>query len=160
MAKATFPSNLLLSWELKFNLVTGLGNVWRLQIKIPISQMKSETLLRLPISWDQFHKGFISSWFKYCENFFCSSYDYNYQIWSQICTCHGSWAVVTCAKLWPDLIIIFQVKSMCSFSRFGLSVHKPYVKWVTGLSTQSNWHSTTKAIDQTLEVLVLDYRVP
>ena len=31
------------------------------------------------------------------------------QIRSQICVCHDSWAVVTCAKLWPDRMIIFHV---------------------------------------------------
>ena len=32
---------------------------------------------------------------------------------SQFCTCHYSSAVVTCAKLWPDLIIIFHVRAIC-----------------------------------------------
>ena len=32
----------------------------------------------------------------------CSSYLKNdYEIRSQFCTCHDSWAVVSCAKLWP-----------------------------------------------------------
>ena len=35
----------------------------------------------------------------------------NYPIRSQTYTCHDSWAVVTCAKLWPDLIIIFKVRA-------------------------------------------------
>ena len=37
---------------------------------------------------------------------------------SQFCTCHDSSAVMTCAKLWPDVIIIFHVKSMCTVTRF------------------------------------------
>ena len=32
---------------------------------------------------------------------------------AQICTCHDSLAVVTCAKLCLDLIIIFQVRTVC-----------------------------------------------
>ena len=30
----------------------------------------------------------------------------NYHIRSQFCTCHNSWVVVACAKLWPDLMCI------------------------------------------------------
>ena len=33
--------------------------------------------------------------------------DFNHPIRPQFCTCHDSWAVMTCAKLWLDLIIIF-----------------------------------------------------
>ena len=29
---------------------------------------------------------------------------------SQICICHGSWAVMTCAKLWSDWIFIFNIR--------------------------------------------------
>ena len=44
--------------------------------------------------------------------FACSSYvEYNDEIRSQFCTCHNSLAVVTCANLWPDFIIIFINKS-------------------------------------------------
>ena len=45
-----------------------------------------------------------------CENLHSFSYDLNDPSRSQNCTCHDSSAVVTCAKLWPDQIIIFQVK--------------------------------------------------
>ena len=47
----------------------------------------------------------------------------------QICTHHDSPAVMTCAKLLPELIIIFHVKAGCNFTRFGLWAHKPLVKW-------------------------------
>ena len=30
---------------------------------------------------------------------------------SQFCTCHDSFAVMTCAKLWPDQMIIFHTKA-------------------------------------------------
>ena len=42
-----------------------------------------------------------------------------------ICTCHDSSAVVTCAKSWPDWIIIFRVRTTWFFPRFGLWAHKP-----------------------------------
>ena len=38
-------------------------------------------------------------------NIACCSYTKNnVSIRSQLCTCHDSWAVMTCANLWPDLI--------------------------------------------------------
>ena len=45
-----------------------------------------------------------------CKKFFCFNHDSHNPVRSQICTCHDSWAVVACAKLWPDLIIIFHVR--------------------------------------------------
>ena len=54
----------------------------------------------------------------------------NYPIRSQICICHDSWAVVTCAKLWPDWIIIVKVRSISIFTIYGLCVDKPFVKSV------------------------------
>ena len=56
-----------------------------------------------------FHKEFMSSWFESCENSLCFDCNFNHPK-SLIRTCHGSWAAVTCAKLWPDLIIIFLVR--------------------------------------------------
>ena len=46
----------------------------------------------------------------------------------QICTCHDSWAVMTCAKLWPDQIILFHIRAKRISTRFQLWVHKPFVK--------------------------------
>ena len=37
---------------------------------------------------------------------FCSGFHLNGPVRSAFCTCHDSWAVVICAKLWPDMIII------------------------------------------------------
>ena len=39
----------------------------------------------------------------------CPNNPFNHPIRSQICTCYDSLAVVTCAKLWSDLIIIFHI---------------------------------------------------
>ena len=52
---------------------------------------------------DSFHKILMSSWLNSCENRFCS----DDMIMPQFCTCHDSSAVVTCAKVGPDLIISF-----------------------------------------------------
>ena len=46
----------------------------------------------------------------------CYSYDSSR---SQICTCHDSSAVVACAKLWPDQVIIFHITVTYIFTRFG-----------------------------------------
>ena len=46
----------------------------------------------------------------------------------QICTCHDSCAVMTCAKLWPDQIILFHIRAKRISTRFQLWVHKPFVK--------------------------------
>ena len=64
-----------------------LCTIWRTRFRL-ISQMLYELITE--ISWKSL------------------SFDYstNNLFTSQICTCHDSLAVVTCAKLWPDLIII------------------------------------------------------
>ena len=49
-------------------------------------------------------------------------------IHSQFCICHGSFAIVACEKLWPDVIIIFHVRTTQNFERFGLLVHCLFVK--------------------------------
>ena len=66
---------------------------------------------------------------KYWSNHFCS---YHKLIRLQFCTSHDSSAVMTCAKLWPDCIIIFQLRAIWIFAKFGLWAHKPFVKWVPG----------------------------
>ena len=42
------------------------------------------------------------------------------KIWSQFCTCHDSWAVMACAKLWPDCIIRIKITTKVFYSRFQL----------------------------------------
>ena len=42
------------------------------------------------------------------KNTFCLNFTSNYSIRSWFFTCHDSWAVVAYAKLWPDLMNIFQ----------------------------------------------------
>ena len=53
---------------------------------------------------------------------------------SQLCTCHNSRAVLVCAKLWHDLIIIFTSEQHMYFlsTRFGSWVHKLFVKCILG----------------------------
>ena len=58
-----------------------------------------------------FHQRSRSLWLKSCENPFCGDSDSCDAIRSQFCTGHDSSVVVTCAKLWPDSIIIFKVKT-------------------------------------------------
>ena len=74
----------------------------------------------------------MSSWLKSWENSFCSSADFNDTIRSYFCTCHNSWAVVTCAKIWPDCII-FPVRAILMFIIFRLWAHILFVEWVRGI---------------------------
>ena len=85
----------------------------------------------------QISQTFMNSYSKSCQNSFCSRFKMIDLISSPLCTCHDSSAVVTCAKLWPDLVIIFHVISTCNFTRFELWAHKLFVRWVSG--TQYNW---------------------
>ena len=64
------------------------------------------------------------------EIVFTPNFDSKNPIKSQICTGHDSSAVVTYAKLWPDLIIIHHVRATWIFTRFELWTHKLFVKWV------------------------------
>ena len=74
----------------------------------------------------------MSSQPKSCKNSYYSYLNNNALIKSQFCTCHDSWAVVTCAKLWLVWIIICHLKAMCILVRFGLWAHKRLVKRVPG----------------------------
>ena len=51
----------------------------------------------------------------------------NDPIRSQFCTCHDSWAVMTCAKLWPDWITRIRISQRVTSTRFQLWAQKP--KW-------------------------------
>ena len=82
--------------------------------------------------------------------YICSYFNFDYTIRSQFCTCHDSWAVMACAKLepdliiifhlrWavmacaklePDLIIIFHLSTKCFCTRLGSWAHTPFVKWI------------------------------
>ena len=57
-----------------------------------------------------FHKGFTSSLRKSRKIIFAL-----YPFKSQICTCHNSWAVITCANWWSDHIIISSVAVTCVY---------------------------------------------
>ena len=68
------------------------------------------------------------------ENFSNSSFNSNNITKSQFYTCHSSSTAVTCAKLWPDRITIFHMRTTHIFIIFGLWVHKSllngsYVTW-------------------------------
>ena len=52
----------------------------------------------------------MSSSSKSRDNSCCSFLDNNDAIRPQFCTCHDSWAVGTCANLWPDCILRIKIK--------------------------------------------------
>ena len=71
------------------------------------------------------HKVYISLWSKFCKNM-CENTD---EFRSQFYTCHDSWAVVTCANLWPDWIIRIEIRASWIFTRFQWWAHRVFVKW-------------------------------
>ena len=72
------------------------------------------------------------SWSKSCENSFCSNYNYNNEIRTQICICHDSSAVMICVKLWPDCVIIFFKENRNIYKIWITSsiAHKSLVRWL------------------------------
>ena len=52
------------------------------------------------------------------KNSFWSDFCSDDAIRSQFCTCHDSSAVMSCVKLWPDIIIIFHIKASIKASIF------------------------------------------
>ena len=60
----------------------------------------------------QFYDPFYKRPWAHHWNSFCSNFDSNNPIGSQICTCHDSYA-----KLWHDMIIIFHVRAICIFHK-------------------------------------------
>ena len=70
---------------------------------------------------------------------------YNYAIISQFCTCHDSWAVVTCAKLLYDWIIEFKIKAKRIFKRFQLwVVNKGLPIWISPVMLPIDKHMARK----------------
>ena len=82
-------------------------------------------------AWGPSHKGFMRSSFKSWGNSVSSYFDSNDPIRSQFFTCHDSLAVMACAKMWHDcIIIIFYISAIYIFKILWW-VHKPFVKWVS-----------------------------
>ena len=61
--------------------------------------------------WDSSHKHFVSSYAKLLQNTQCSNAKNGDQITSEFCTCHNSWAVVTCAKFWHDWMVRIKIRA-------------------------------------------------
>ena len=76
------------------------------------------------------------------------------QIRSRFCTCHDSSAVVTCAKLWPDLVNRIMIKAKANFSRFNYELINPlwkgppkFWKWVNILHVSACFHPGFHTLD-------------
>ena len=76
-----------------------------------------------------FHKEFMSSYSNLTKNSCCSYLKNDDLIRTQFCTSNDSWAVVTCANLWPDWIIRIMITAKRMFTRFKWWSHKLNVKW-------------------------------
>ena len=117
----------------------------------PVSQVSKSTLVH-GIQYDPViscHLGPISHRDHELINKIMWKYNYfhirnNHPNRSKFCACHNSWAVVTCAKLWPDHIIRIKVRVKIVFSKiFMMSswiVSKigpwPYCQYTSGLIGQ------------------------
>ena len=103
----------------------------QLHDKIMSNQNPSASAFRTSCQnfWVPLHKGFRSSWMKSCENSFRYNFNLNYAIRSQFCTWHDSWAVMTCAKLWPDWSLSLK-KSNMNFNE--IWIMSSYIVWKTG----------------------------
>ena len=82
-------------------------------------------------AWVPSHIGSMRSSFKSRENSVSSYFDSNDPITSQFCTCHDSLAVMACAKMWHDCIIIIFLHKYYIYFNFLWWVHRPFVKWVS-----------------------------
>ena len=76
------------------------------QTPLSLPMLKVWLVFRYPFHWQ-----FVSLQLKSRENYFNFNSNSNEPIRSQICTYHDTWAVMTCAKSWPDWMIIFQVRT-------------------------------------------------
>ena len=83
------------------------------------------------------------------KNSLCSNLDSNDSIKPPICTCHDSRAVMTCANLWLDWIIISHLRAITIFTRFGLWAQKMLVKSVTGVGFTQVFVSTNSIFMKT-----------
>ena len=77
------------------------------------------------VSRETFGKGFRRSLFKYSGNSVHSNFNSNDPIRSQFCTCHNSWAVMTCANLWPDMLCISKVRATHFFQDLNYELINP-----------------------------------
>ena len=82
-------------------------------------------------AWGPSHKGFMRLSFKSCENSVSFYLNSNDPIRSQFFTCHNSLAVMACAKLWHDCIIIIFYISVIFIFQILWWAHKPFAKWVS-----------------------------
>ena len=62
----------------------------------------------------------------------------NDQIWSQFCTCHDSWAVMTCAKLWPYQSIKRKTIGKVIFTEFNDDILKLVLNGLLNTSLTSS----------------------
>ena len=112
-----WKSILLLFWVWWYNLFTILQMLWQLSCGG---------------MWKK-----IVAWSSHCENLYCSYFESDDLTNSQFCRCYDSSAVVTCAKLWLDPVIVIYVIAYHHifikqhiFLRFGFWAASLFVKQV------------------------------
>ena len=85
----------------------------------------------------------------FCRNTSCCHMKYNDQIVSQVYTCHGSWAVMTCANLWPDWMIRTKMRAKRIIWRFHSWARKAFLKWESQNLPRSPCHQLHLSLPRT-----------
>ena len=83
----------------------------------------SKIFVLLSKVWETWHKCFMSSKIKYCENLNCCNLNFDAK------SHHNFVPVMTHAKLRSDLSIVFHVRATHIFSKSSSWAHKIVVKW-------------------------------
>ena len=108
---------------------------FRTAISLAISDQNYER----PAIRDPYHKALINSWLKSCKNCHCCNHISNDPSRVQIRTCYDSSALMVCAKLWSDLIMIFFMWDRHEFLQDFNYEPIHLVRWVSGPTiTQSS----------------------
>ena len=108
------------AWEKHHSFICYTRTLKKQQLPTNETTMTSRCFL------DLFHKQLMNAQLKSCENFPSNCYS-NDPIRSQFCTCHDSLAVMTCAKLQPNWVIVFRLMAIFMFTSFELWAHKPFI---------------------------------
>ena len=98
---------------------------WRIKIEI-IYILHTLYIMLITIPW-MVGNGARNSWYKFCKNTLCSWMKNDGEIRSQFRRCHGNWAVVTYAILWPDWVIRIRIRPNIIFMKFQVWIPKASV---------------------------------
>ena len=110
--------------------------------------------MEMDISWG--HQGPISQTdyeliIQILKYSFCSSFNYDNPICSQMCICPDSSIVMICVNLWPDMVITFLVKATYVFYKFWLWA----LKNVCEMGTRAKGKETGTSLCHAISILTI-----